>query len=348
MTLGWLEAADEIVVSHPAHEEDRALIGSSLISGVSSLLETPETLSVAQYRDLIFAGRKVELVNDDQAPALATKTPRGGTRILSDQAACPFRAFARHRLGAEALEEPVEGLDARARGLLLHTLMKELWTDLKGSDGLKGDVEPAIERSASKAVDEAKLEEPMASLERQRLAKLAREWLEVERDREPFEVVAMEDKRKLSVAGLEINGRIDRLDRLASGGHALIDYKAGRPTPNDWMGERPDDPQLPLYALNAAEDVAALAFAKLKTGEMRYMGFSRTKDALPKVAAAKDWTALVAGWNGELEALGAGFAAGEARVDPKKMLQTCRTCDLQPLCRVYERLSAQDEAGGDE
>jgi RecB family exonuclease len=188
----------------------------------------------------------------------------------------------------------------------------------------------------------------MASLERQRLAKLAREWLEVERDREPFEVVAMEDKRKLSVAGLEINGRIDRLDRLASGGHALIDYKAGRPTPNDWMGERPDDPQLPLYALNAAEDVAALAFAKLKTGEMRYMGFSRIKDALPKVAAAKDWTALVAGWNGELEALGAGFAAGEARVDPKKMLQTCRTCDLQPLCRVYERLSAQDEAGGDE
>ena len=87
-------------------------------------------------------------MEDGQAPALATKTPKGGTRILADQAACPFRAFARHRLAAEALEEPVEGLDARARGLLLHTLMKELWTELKGSAGLVGDVGPAIEKAA--------------------------------------------------------------------------------------------------------------------------------------------------------------------------------------------------------
>jgi len=82
--------------------------------------------SYPRYRDLIFAARRIETVEDGQAPALATRTPRGGTRILADQAACPFRAFARHRLAAEALEEPVEGLDARARGLLLHTLMKEL------------------------------------------------------------------------------------------------------------------------------------------------------------------------------------------------------------------------------
>ena len=44
----------------------------------------------------------------------------------------------------------------------------------------------------------------------------------------------MEEKRKLKVAGLELNGRIDRMDALESGGHALIDYKTGKPTPNDW------------------------------------------------------------------------------------------------------------------
>jgi len=345
ITEGWLHAANEVIVSHPAHEEDRALIASPLISGVSSLLETPETTSAARYRDLIFAKRRVEQVVDDKAPALATKTPRGGTRILSDQAACPFRAFARHRLNAEALEEPVEGLDARARGSLLHTLMKELWTELKGSEGLKADPGPAIERAASAAVEEAELEGPLATLERIRLAKLAREWLEVEKARDPFTVVAMEDKRKLAVAGLALNGRIDRLDKLDAGGHALIDYKTGRPTPNDWLGARPDDPQLPLYALNAKEDVSAVAFAKLKTGEMRYMGFADRKDLIPDVKPAKDWAALVEGWNKELEALGSGFAAGDARVDPKRSLQTCRYCDLQPLCRVYERLSALGDEG---
>lgn len=347
ITNGWLEAAPEVIVSHAAREEDRDLIGSPLISGVPSFSGTPEAIRVDRYRDVLFAERRVERVKDGKAPALQTKTPRGGTRILVDQAACPFRAFARHRLGAEALEEPVEGLDARDRGSLLHALMKELWTELKGSEGLKGDVAGAIERAATKAVQEEAVEEPLASLERMRLAKLARDWLRVEAERAPFEVVALEEKRKLRVAGLELSGRIDRIDRLGSGGHAVIDYKTGRTTPQEWLGERPEDPQVPLYALNA-EDVSAAAFAKLKAGEMRYMGFSRAKDAIPKVQAAKNWETLVAGWRKELEALGTGFAAGEARVDPKKMLQTCRYCDLQPLCRVYERVSALDEGGGDE
>jgi len=346
ITAGWLAAADQVVVSHPTMEEDRVLLASPLISAVP--LGKPEAKTFERYRDLIFAARRSEAVPDGQAPALATKTPRGGTRILSDQAACPFRAFARHRLGAESLEEPVAGLDARARGLLLHTLMKELWGELKGSEGLQRDCGPAIERAANAAVREAKLEEPFAGLERTRLAKLAREWLEVERERPPFEVVAMEEKRKLAVAGLELNGRIDRMDKLEAGGHALIDYKAGRPTPNEWIGERPDDPQMPLYALNAKEDIAAVAFARLKTGEMRYMGFSEGKDVIPEVKQAKDWAALVEGWKKELDALGSGFASGDARVDPKKLLQTCRYCDLQTLCRVYERVNALTEGEGDE
>ena len=345
ITQGWIEAADEVVMSHPAHEDDRVLLGSPLICGVSSLLETPQTKSVARYRDLIFSARRTQTFADDLAPALATSNPRGGTRILVDQSACPFRAFARHRLRAEGLEEPQEGLDAMGRGSLLHALMKFLWTELKGSEGLQRDVAPAIEQASRLAVQDAALEEPFAALERKRLARLAREWLDVERERAPFEVVAMEDKRELAVAGLKLNGRIDRLDRLESGGHAVIDYKTGNPSPNQWMNERPEDPQLPLYALNASEPIAAVAFAKLKTGGMRFMGLARAKGAIPKVKAAENWETLLAGWRRELDALGAGFAAGDARVDPKKLLLTCRTCDLQPLCRVHERFSALGDEG---
>lgn len=341
ITEGWRVAAGEVILSHPEMDGDRALISSPLIAAIpaGSVRALPGA-DYPRYRDRIHSARKTETIADGQAPPLATSTPRGGTRILSDQAACPFRAFARHRLAAESLEEPVEGPDARTRGLLLHALMKELWNELKTSEALRHDCSAAINRAAATAVTEAGLEEPLAGLERTRLAKLAREWLEVERGRAPFAVVATEEKRKLVVAGLELNGRIDRMDRFESGGHALIDYKTGRPTPNEWMGERPDDPQLPLYALNANEDVAAVAFAKLRTGEMRFMGFSQDQDALPGVQRAKDWTALLAGWKQEIEFLGASFAAGDARVDPKQKLTTCRYCDLQTLCRVYERVNA--------
>ncbi len=343
ITEGWLGAAPEVVLSHPAWEKDRKLVVSPLVSQLD-VSPLPEA-QAPRWRDLIFAARASESAPDGQAPALATRTPRGGTRILADQAACPFRAFARHRLAAEALEEPLAGPDARARGLLLHALMRELWGELGNSAALASDCAPAIAKAAAAAVAEAKLEEPFANLERQRLAKLANEWLDIERKRAPFEVAAREDKRKLKVAGLEISGRIDRLDKLASGGYALIDYKSGRPTPNAWLGERPDDPQLPLYALSAPEEIAALAYAKLQTGGMKYMGFAREKEL---VAMAKDWNGLLAGWKRSLEALGAGFAAGEAKVDPKNGLATCRYCDLQPLCRVHERLAALEEEGAEE
>jgi ATP-dependent helicase/nuclease subunit B len=346
ITAGWLAAAGEVVISHPAMEQDRVLLPSPLINAIAP--GTPAISARSRYRDLIFATRRIETLPDGRAIALPTREPRGGTRILADQAACPFRAFARHRLSAQALEAPQAGPDARTRGQMLHALMKALWEKLRDSDALAHDCTAAIEDAARLAVAQAELDEPFAALERQRLAKLAASWLAIERGRPAFEVVAVEQPRKLKVAGLELKGRIDRLDRLASGGYALIDYKAGRPNPNEWMGERPDDPQLPLYALSAQEDIAALAFAKLKTGEMRYMGFSRGNEAIPGVKAALDWEALVADWSAELELLGREFAGGDARVAPKKGLQTCRYCDLQTLCRIYEKVNVLAEEGEDE
>jgi hypothetical protein len=72
---------------------------------------------------------------------------------------------------------------------------------------------------------------------------------------------------------------------------------------------------------------------------MRFMGFSKAKNAIAGVQAAKSWTDLMRGWAEETHALAASFGAGEARVDPKKELQTCRYCALQTLCRVYEKVN---------
>jgi RecB family exonuclease len=186
------------------------------------------------------------------------------------------------------------------------------------------------------------LEGRFAELERERLAKLAREWLELESRRSPFQVLHVEQQRDLHVAGLLFQSRIDRMDKLADGGHVLIDYKSGRMlSTRQWEGPRPDDPQLPLYAAAAPEDLAAVAFARLLPGEMRFVGFSREERVIPQVAPPekRSWPALLAAWKKDAEALGKSYAAGHAQVDPKDELKTCRRCDLQTLCRVYEKLS---------
>jgi ATP-dependent helicase/nuclease subunit B len=337
ITEEWKRAAGEVVFSHPSKEEDRELAPSPLISDVE---EKPLALpDFPRYRDLLFNSRQMESFEDAKAPPVPPGKVRGGTRVLADQAACPFRAFARHRLSAEPLEEPEAGLDARDRGKLSHALMREIWVRLKNSSSLKKNLSPVISQAAVEVVKEAGLEGRFAELERSRLAKLAGEWLEVEKRRAPFEVAFVEQQRDLEVAGLQFQSRIDRMDKLADGGHVLIDYKSSRfLSPKQWDGPRPDDPQLPLYAVTAPEDLAAVAFAKLRPGEMRFIGYSKAERVLPNVQIYHDWPKLLAQWKKDAEALGTAFAAGDARVDPKEELKTCRNCDLQTLCRVYEKL----------
>jgi ATP-dependent helicase/nuclease subunit B len=335
LTQAWLTAAGEVVFSWPAKDGERELAPSPLILGVAEgALEIP---SYPRYRDLLFNSKELVSVEDARGPPVAKPQAKGGTRVLADQAACPFRAFARHRLNARPLEDPAPGLDPRDRGKLLHALMREIWSQVKTSESLKDDLRPVISRAADIAVREMGLEGRFAELERERLAKLAREWLEVERKRAPFQVVAVEQERKLAVAGLELSGRIDRLDKVGER-HVLIDYKTGNTNTSVWAGPRPEDPQLTLYAVTGKEELAAVAFARLKTGDMKFLGVSRDKDVLPEVKPARSWPDLLAEWKREAESLGAAFAAGEARVDPKEGLFTCRLCDLQTLCRVYEKL----------
>jgi probable DNA repair protein len=365
ITQGWLKAAGEVVFSHPLREEDRDLVPSPLIREVyESKLEElalPEYLSL---RDAVRGARREERVPDARAPALPENAASaGGTSVFRDQAACPFRAFSVHRLGARGLEAPAPGLDSRERGTLMHAMLAKVWAELKSKARLDvatdRDLEALLGAAADAAIKRLRGFRPdavqgkFADLEKSRLVKLGRAWLDKERERAPFEVVAIEKKHAASFGGVTVNAKLDRMDRLKGGAHAILDYKSGRVSIGGWLGPRPEEPQLPLYAVARKDEVAAVAFACVKAGEMGFRGIARAAGLLPGVGtlaeqrlkAAKDyasWSALLEGWRRELEALGEGFAAGDARVDPKEKLnlETCRYCEVKPMCRIYERYGA--------
>ena len=162
----------------------------------------------------------------------------------------------------------------------------------------------------------------------------------------------------LAAGPLTLKGQVDRVDHLENGTFAVIDYKSGRASVGGWLGERPDDPQLPLYALSMAEPVSAVAFATLKAGKRRFEGLARQAGSLPQVGAVSShktakkhyasWEELLDGWRGAIHALATAFAKGDARVDPKRQGATCRSCDVGPVCRVRERVALEDEDRGDD
>ena len=373
ITRGWMDSAPEVVVSHPAMRKESELSPSPLIAAIAR--ETPESLGIRAFATLPGAMRSaaaIETLADGAAPAIEAGPRRGGTGLFKDQAACPFRAFAKRRLCAEEVETPRTGLDPRDRGTLMHEMLRAVWDRVVTQERLlampPAELEALLGECAEQALAAMKRRRAEAlsgrygALERERLIRLARAWLEVERTRPvPFTVLKTEEECEVEFGGVRVKGRLDRRDELAGGAIAVIDYKSGECRTGAWAGERPDEPQLPMYALGGpdAGRVCVVAFAQVRTGETKFKGLSAApnllpgvtlvdKDRSPAVKQYGSWDRLVARWRSDLEGIGRAFAAGDARVDPKSLVQTCATCEQHALCRVSEKAPFGAAVGDEE
>lgn len=368
-TAGFRAAAGEVIFSWPQREGDAELRPSPLIASLPEL-ESPEAAPPLARHWL--AHRAREPLPETRLPPLpAGARVRGGTGLLADQAACAFRAAAVHRWRAAALERPAGGLDARARGSLVHRMLAEFWNRLGSRAALAGLDAAAREAVVRDCVAAATgdwcrrnpgvLEGRFRAVEERRLAALLWDWLELELARTEFEVEPAETAQSLEIGGLRLDARPDRMDRLPGGGRLVIDYKTGRLSTGDWLGERPEAPQLPLYALGNRAGLAGVLVARLRAGDLAYDGVTREPGLVPGVPGFTEWRNrpaecaafedLLEHWQRHLAALAEDFRSGRAPVNPKHPPGTCEHCHLGVLCRIDElRGPAQDleEGGGDD
>ncbi len=299
----------------------------------------------------------LEIIERDvRAPALDAPGAGGGTGVLRDQSACPFRAFAARRLGAAHPQPPRPGLDAAARGSLIHRALELFWDRLDGRADLlalgETDLEARTRSAAESAIDEFirpyrhRLGAGARVLEQRCTARALARWLAIERRRGDFRVIDRELAVEMQFGPLRLTGKIDRIDETAAG-TVLLDYKTGRAGKSGWTPDpRMTDPQLPAYALALDSPPAGLAFARLAPDAMAFDGLAETDPEMPGVAVLSqakrgwkdfdDWAALLGAWRRRLEALAGGFVDGRAEVDPRD-LQVCRNCGLHALCRIDER-----------
>ena len=367
-------SAPEVTFSYSQADGNRVLRPSPLIADIPAAGETPGEVATLSRQLAGEAASACDLIDDAMAPPVADgeKVP-GGSWLLRAQAICPAWAYYQYRLGGEAMDEPVEGLDPAARGTLVHEALEAFWSAVRSSEALaalsESGRQEAIAEAVAKALQSFELDRRVTlaarfrELEAARLEKLLDVWLAVESRRGlAFEVIACEQAAEVEIEEIKVKMIVDRIDRLADGRQVIIDYKTGATVDTkNWAGQRITEPQLPIYAALVNDEVAAVVFAKVLLDKPAFAGVADEKDILPGVhgigddkqkifdpAEFPDWIAVITHWRERLHAVAKEVKQGQAGVmfADEKALQYC---EVLPLLRLPERrrLLAQAVAGED-
>jgi probable DNA repair protein len=350
ITARLAASAQQVVFSYPKDTADGTQRPSPLLRSLH--LQETELASLAPpdaEAEPVALEEFSDRLSITPLPELATS---GGVEIIKLQAACAFRAFAEKRLGSTELREIELGLDARELGSVLHHILEHFWKEVGSQAALKlmskEEREAALNLAISYGLQKAAAiartpwEQAYVDLQQKRLMKLLDQWLELEMRRDPFLVRESETTmRDVQVGPLRLNLRVDRVD-VTDEGEVIIDYKTGGAKATHWEGERPDEPQLPLYAVvtRAAQPdtpLVDIAFAQIRAGnEMAFESFSQKITAKKPVQKKRElsFEEQLDEWQRVLEDLAQAFHSGNAEVDPKNYPETCKHCAQRILCRL--------------
>jgi probable DNA repair protein len=374
--------APECVFSYAASEGGGDARPSALLRANNQILAEQSSAEFLQHLGVPEPPphRCETLPVEDLSPVVWPKEVNaGGADILKWQSACAFQAFAKRRLGAAELDEAERGLSPQDRGTILHKILENLWSPqnpqpllLRGrtdliharAEGRIADILTHHIQHAFQSRRGGRKETPWTKqyqrAEQLRLHSLLSQWLDYEAKRQDFTVAEQEKKSNAEINGMKLSLRVDRIDEV-SGGRLIIDYKTGKVSPNMWTGPRPDEPQLPLYAIHAATETPhGVLFAKIRAEKLEFVGYAEdaaetiSSELKPASALIKNplTETILGDWSDALSNLADEFLMGHAAVAPKSYPATCQHCPLPGLCRVAETAVAiesdeEDEADGD-
>ncbi len=285
--------------------------------------------------------------------------------VLELQSSCPLAAYLAFRLHAEMPAMPRPFFDSAFLGALVHAALERLYRPYLDQEGFPdaGDVGSAVDGVLQEPYLEAQLLPAERDALRHSLVDRLLVWLEFERGWPGGRIAGLEWRSQGRLGGLEIDVRIDRMDRLEDGRVVLMDYKTGAlQSPPAWARERPGDVQLPLYAvlLDGTENQApaGAVLAGVRPGGMKRYGLvddpgrfaagvsvpGKPSGGLGK--ALPDWRMALGQWRTALEGLLEEFRRGECTLRIYDD-QTLKYAGLEILLRREEAARWVQEHGGE-
>jgi len=336
---------DQLFLSYPLSDGKTPLEKSALINNIEPQ-DLAQLVGPTEPAHWLQQGNQSHLQEEQGYAYNAQLEPiRGGSSLLKNQSTCPFNAFAKHRLWALDLDMPSIGLEAMDRGSIIHEILNRLWKKWKTSSALMALNDEQLEEQIKDTIKAILLEqakkhrclqgEKYFALEMQRMTKMIIQWLDVEKQRSSFKVINTEQKISMNFGDLKISLSIDRLDEI-EGQSVVIDYKTGNVSNTAWYGERPADPQLPLYVLASETQPEGCFFAHLKGTKFKFLGLSKDP-IITGLKPADDWQVQIDEWQIAINQLAYEFIQGKASLIKYHESEFNFQTELLPLNRWYER-----------
>ncbi|CAB9538541.1 RecB family exonuclease [Bathymodiolus brooksi thiotrophic gill symbiont] len=277
----------------------------------------------------------LELLSDDQANPLLDTQVNNGVNILKDQMACEFKGFT-HRLNTQAFNNPHIGLNRMEQGNIIHLVLQYFYQEITTQEELLSLSNDALDALIQQKIISALKyyeESGFKKIEKIRILRLIRQFIEIDKLRGAFTVLSTEEKIKTNIAGLEFTTRLDRLDEMSNGDKIIFDYKTGKSIVSHWCGQAIKEPQLPIYAIS--KDTQGIAFIQLNADQVSIKGLSKDEESLPRQRPTRlcaKWDEQIDIWKILLNTASENFQSGIASVLPNP--NACNYCDFDALCRV--------------
>lgn len=257
---------------------------------------------------------------------------------------CPYRFFAADTLGLKPQEEIREALSKSDYGSLIHRVLQAFHSDVKALPGPWTAPLDAASRPVALQLLHRISDAVFANAVRDNFQarSLLHQWLNCLPDyldwlcerQSHWQLQAVEVKAERSFGDrLRLKGRIDRVDRHASG-LAVIDYKTGNPPGRDDVlhGEAV---QLPSYALLLDADVEQLEYLQIGNAGVTADVCAQGEDLQTLLQRVAERIAVI---DQALQSQAELPAWGDDKV--------CAYCEFSGLCRrdIWQQ---HDEAGHD-
>jgi ATP-dependent helicase/nuclease subunit B len=213
-------------------------------------------------------------------PPLAMPQPAAPVALLPQRispsgynalVACPYQYFARRILRLDELDEVRETLDKRDYGTWVHAILQRFHGEFPQLCGVpRAELEAALTRLSDEVFAEAIRHDFLAHGWRLRWQAQQSGYLDwqLASEQAGWQFAAAEQDVSLPLSGLQLHGRLDRLDRHADGAQRVLDYKTkDKASLSNLLKQPGEDVQLASYvAMSRAAEAAFVALDDSKTG----------------------------------------------------------------------------------